>query len=140
MKRFFSLLASVFVVYSIAGFASPMFAAAPTLQGRLENVGAGAGLGTAGTGKLDPGAFEKQVGGIINIALTLVGVIFLILTVYGGYIWMTARGEEAQAKKAKDIIIMATIGMAVVLVAYVLTNFIVTRLTNATTTTAQAPK
>ena len=133
MKRFSSLLFSIFVVYSIAGFVAPAYAAAPTLQGRLEKVGAGAGLGNAG--QLDAGAFEKQVGGIINIALTLVGVIFLILTVYGGYIWMIARGDETEAKKAKDIIIMATIGMAVVLAAYVLTNFIVTRLTNAATTT-----
>ncbi|MBI5230523.1 MAG: hypothetical protein HY981_04475 [Candidatus Magasanikbacteria bacterium] len=135
MKYVFSLLFVFFVVYSVVWTVSPVFAAdpPPTLQGRLEKVGSGV---YGGTGKLEQGAFEKQVGGIINIALTLVGVIFLILTVYGGYIWMIARGDETQAKKAKDIIIMATIGMAVVLAAYVLTNFIVTRLTNATTTTA----
>lgn len=131
MKRFFSLALPLLVVCMIIG-AMPV-SAAETLQQktqkRLESVGGGV---YGGTGKLDEGAFEKQVGGIINIALTLVGVIFLILTVYGGYIWMIARGDETQAKKAKDIIIMAVIGMAVVLAAYVLTNFIVSRLTKAT--------
>lgn len=103
------------------------------ISGRLKDTGKGV-YGTAAEAKLsESGAFEKSIGGVINIALSLVGVIFLILTVYGGYIWMIARGEESEAKKAKDIITMAVIGLIVVMAAYVLTNFVITRLTTATT-------
>ena len=133
MKRFFSL-GAVFLVLSMI-MSVPLASAEATLQEKTKTRLESVGKGVYGNGALQEGAFEQQVGKIINIALTLVGVIFLILTVYGGYTWMIARGDETQAKKAKDIIIMATIGMAVVLAAYVLTNFIVTRLTTATTAT-----
>ena len=91
--------------------------------------------GEKGAGLSTNDNVEGKAASIIQTALSLLGVVFFILMVYGGFIWMTARGDETQAKKAKDIIIMATIGMAVVLAAYVLTNFIVTRLTTATTAT-----
>ncbi len=104
------------------------------ISDRLKKTGTGV-YGASESQLSAPGAFEKSVGGIINIALSLVGVVFLILTVYGGYIWMIARGEESEAKRAKDIITMAVIGLAVVLAAYVITNFVVARLTTATTGT-----
>lgn len=75
---------------------------------------------------------EEVIGGIISAALALVGVIFLALTVYGGYLWMLARENEEQAKKAMQIIKMAVIGLAVVLGAYAITFFVVARLTRAT--------
>lgn len=94
---------------------------------RLKKLGDKAGL--ANTKPL-----EQTIGGFIKGALVLVGTIFLILMVYGGYIWMIARGDEAEAKKAKDIITMAVIGMAVVLAAYAVTYFVLSRLINATGT------
>ena len=75
-------------------------------------------------GDVAPKSLEQMIGGYIKTGLALVGVIFLLLMVYGGYTWMIARGDETEAKKAKDTITMAAIGMAVVLVAYVITYFI----------------
>lgn len=95
--------------------------------------GAAARLGRVGTGVFEgqPATLETVIGGIIQGALVLVGVIFLGLTVYGGYLWMLAREDEAQAKKAMQIIKMAVIGLAVVLGAYAITYFVVARLTGA---------
>ncbi len=67
------------------------------------------------------------IGGIINAALTLVGLIFLILMVYAGYLWMTARGEADQIDKAKQIIIAAVIGIVIVVSAYAITTFVTSR-------------
>ena len=44
--------------------------------------------------------------------------------VVGGYRWMFSMGNEQTATKAKDIIIAAVIGLAIVLMAYALTTFI----------------
>jgi cytochrome bd-type quinol oxidase subunit 2 len=63
-------------------------------------------------------------GRVINTALSLVGIIFLVLMVYAGYLWMTARGEEAQITKAKDIIRGTIIGLVLVLSAYAITIFV----------------
>lgn len=75
-------------------------------------------------GDVAPKSLEQMIGGYIKTGLALVGVIFLLLMVYGGYTWMIARGDETEATKAKDTITMASIGMAVVLIAYVITYFI----------------
>ncbi|MEK7508918.1 MAG: hypothetical protein AAB568_03650 [Patescibacteria group bacterium] len=71
---------------------------------------------------------ESKVASIVNYALSLLGIVFLLLMVYGGYIWMMARGEEAEATRAKGIITMGVIGMAIVIAAYAITFFIVQRL------------
>lgn len=74
------------------------------------------------------------VSTVINIALSLLGVIFLLLIIYAGYLWMTARGNEQQAEKAKDIIVRAVIGLVVVLAAYAISVFVVEAFTKGTLT------
>lgn len=64
------------------------------------------------------------IGNVIGNILTLIGVIFFVLMVYGGFLWMTAHGESSQVDKAKETIIAAVIGMVVVLASYALTSFI----------------
>lgn len=88
--------------------------------GNLNNVSERAG--TAGA------SLESVVGRLINGALSLVGIIFLVLMVYAGYLWMTARGEEEQVKKAQSIIRSSIIGIVIVVSAYAITFFITTKL------------
>lgn len=64
------------------------------------------------------------VGIVIKAALSLVGLIFLVLMVYAGDMWMQAQGEEEKIKKARGIIISAIVGLILVLSAFALTNFI----------------
>jgi len=64
------------------------------------------------------------VGGVIKILLSFLGVVFLVLLIYGGYLWMMDRGEEALAKKARDIIKNAIIGIVIVLAAYAITSYV----------------
>lgn len=72
--------------------------------------------------------FESIIGTIITMVLGLLGVIFLILAIYGGYNWMMARGNEEMVDKAKKTITNAIIGLAVVLASYVISKFIITSL------------
>ena len=64
------------------------------------------------------------VGNIIGSALSLVGVVFFILMLYGGFVWMIARGKEEKVNKAKDTITAAVIGLIIVFASYALTDFI----------------
>jgi hypothetical protein len=66
-------------------------------------------------------------GTVISTALTLVGLIFLILMVYAGYLWMTARGDEGQVEKALGIVKTCVIGLIVVMSAYAITFFVLSR-------------
>src|SRR5574344_1091671 len=47
---------------------------------------------------------EESIIQTISLVLTFIGVLFLILMIYGGFMWMTARGAESQVDKAKKII------------------------------------
>lgn len=71
-----------------------------------------------------PTTFEI-VGDIINIVLGVLGVIFLIIVIYGGIQWMTAGGNEETIKKATALLTQAVIGLAIVLFAYLFTNYVV---------------
>ena len=76
--------------------------------------------GVPGAAKL---TLPYKIGQIINIALTFLGVIFLLLIIYGGFTWMTAGGNEQKITKAKGTIFNAAIGLIVVLAAYAITAY-----------------
>lgn len=79
----------------------------------------------------------KIVGSIVNVLLSVLGVVLLIIIIYAGFLWMTAQGEEAQVKKAKTMISQAVIGMVILLSAYAISIFIVDKLTSATGSTSE---
>lgn len=81
-----------------------------------------AGAKTAEYGKaVDP---RIAIAGIIKDILTLLGSIFLVLTVYAGYNILTAAGDESKVEKAQKTIRAAVIGLIIVLAAYSITAFI----------------
>jgi hypothetical protein len=73
------------------------------------------------------------IGKIIGAVLSFIGIIFFILIIYAGFMWMTAGGDEQKVTKAKDLITQAVIGLIVVLAAYAITAFIGTELINTDT-------
>jgi len=87
---------------------------------------------TAGYEAATETTLSENIGSIINIILSFVGVIFTVLLVYAGYLWMTARGKDDQVDKAKDIIRQSIIGIVITLGAYSVTNFIIPRVLEAT--------
>lgn len=77
------------------------------------------------------GDIGNITGQIINTALQLVGIIFLALMVYAGYLWMTAQGDESQIEKAKKIVTSAIIGLVLTMSAYAITALVTKKLGNA---------
>lgn len=71
---------------------------------------------------------------IINVLLQLLGLLSLLLIFYGGFIWMMARGNDDEIKKAKDIIIGTSVGLLVVLASYSFMRFVFEALLDATDT------
>ncbi len=71
------------------------------------------------------------VGQIISAALGLLGILFLILMLYGGYLWMMARGNEEKVDKAKDLITAAIIGLIIIVGGYAISNLVINALTKS---------
>ncbi len=76
--------------------------------------------------------FAETMGTVVRAALSMVGIIFTVLMVYAGYLWMTARGEEEKVNKAIKIIQAAIIGLIIAVAAYSITNFVVPRVLERT--------
>lgn len=64
------------------------------------------------------------IGQLIGYVLSFLGVIFMVLIIYAGILWMTARGNDQDVEKAKEIIKNAVMGLIIVLAAYAITAFI----------------
>ncbi len=80
----------------------------------------------------------QVVGKMVGAGLSLLGLIFLGLMLYGGFRWMTARGEEKYVTQAKDTITNAIIGIAIVVGAYAITDFVLKAVTDTGSGAANA--
>jgi len=76
-------------------------------------------------------SLPKTVGTLISTVLGLIGVVLIVIIVWAGWLWLTARGNDDQVSEAKNYIKNAVIGMAIALGAFVITQFVVQTLTGA---------
>jgi len=94
-------------------------------QEMVGKVGETAGIKTEG-------GLTEMIGNLINIFLGFLGIVFLVLTLYAGFLWMTAQGDDSKVKKAKDMLTQAIIGLIIIVAAYAISSFVMGSLINAT--------
>jgi len=96
----------------------------------LEETAKKAKLKIEGAEKVD--YLPKRIGQILSVVIGLVGVIFLILTIYGGFMWMTAGGNKEQVGMGVSYIKNGAIGVVIILLSYAFVTFIFNQLINNT--------
>ncbi|MFA7365465.1 MAG: hypothetical protein WCZ12_03900, partial [Patescibacteria group bacterium] len=69
-----------------------------------------------GETKDNPTDIRVRVVAIINVILTLLGIVTVVLIIFAGFKWMTAAGNEEQVSKAKKTLTSAVIGLIIILV------------------------
>ncbi len=72
----------------------------------------------------DSNFIQTRAGSIIGTVLSFVGVLFLIMMIFSGIMWMTAQGNDQQVTKAKDLLVNSIIGIIIVFAAYAITAFV----------------
>lgn len=135
MNKFFKItILSLFLSLIIIPVASPIFVHAQEVTpveieapetnnrmiDRMRMVGNIGGYDTTDGGASVP----VIVGTIINAILSIVGLVFLILTVFAGFNWMTSQGNQEKVKKSTDTLKSSVIGLIVTLSAWTIWNFI----------------
>ncbi len=76
------------------------------------------------TGGVTEYSLSQSIGVIIRSVLSVLGVIFLVLTLYAGVLWGTAAGNEDKIEKAKSILVSSFIGLVIVGAAYGITSLV----------------
>lgn len=119
------ILSSLFILFFVFNFSLANTSAAPNLKDAFNsNLNSTAEKAAYKINKDDTDALADSINSMINIVLTLLGVIFIGLSVYGGFLYMTARGNEEQTKKGQSVIVQSLIGLIIVLSAYAISFFV----------------
>jgi len=71
-------------------------------------------------------------GNVIKILLALLGVIAVVLILFGGFKWMTAMGSDEKTAEARKLIGAGIVGLLVILAAYAVTIFVLRSFLDAT--------
>jgi len=83
----------------------------------------------AGLGSQD---LSTTIASIIRVGLGFLGVIAVVIVLYGGFLWMTSAGSDEKVKQAKKVMISGIIGLVIVLSAYALASFVINSISTAT--------
>ena len=86
----------------LTAYAAP---AAPTGQYGLKDPMAGKSI-------------PEVIASVIRFGLGMVGALFLVYFLYGGFMWMTAGGDVKKVQKAGQTLTQAVIGLFVIMISY----------------------
>lgn len=125
-KQILTGLASASAMAAIAlPFAAGAVSTAP-LDVSGTGIGYGAYTGLSGTD------LRITIANIIRTAMGLLGIIAVLIILYGGFKWMTAAGSDEKVGDAKKIITAGIIGLIIIITAYAIASFVVSSLVTAT--------
>lgn len=125
------LTVGFFSVVTLLAFSATQASAAGLWDSQLGSNGSnsmGSWFGSNGT----PDDIRVTVYKIINFILNLLGILFLILTVIAGFLWMTSAGDAKKVESAIGYLKGAIIGLVIILVSKGLTIFIFQQLLHVT--------
>ncbi|MFA5188447.1 MAG: Ig-like domain-containing protein [Patescibacteria group bacterium] len=126
-KKLVSQAAKLFVIMllflAVFLFVQPVWAA--TIEPGLNTLAPYIGLTTTDV--------RVTVARIIQVALGLLGIIALVIVLYGGFMYMTSLGEADKIDKAKKILTNGVIGLIIILAAFAIASFVINNLIEATT-------
>jgi hypothetical protein len=133
-----NLIASLVVLFSfalpVAMPSSVMAAATPTPQNSL--------CGGAVDLKLDPASqcgatagtedtINDKIAKIINILSIIVGIVAVIMIIWGGFRYITSGGSSDKVTSAKNTLLYAIIGLVIVALAQIIVRFVLNKTTQA---------
>lgn len=82
-----------------------------------------------GLGEAD---LQETIGNLIRVALGFLGVVAVCIVLFGGFKWMTAGGNDEKVSEAKRLLIAGLIGLAIILSAYAIVEFVISSILEAT--------
>ncbi|MDO4872091.1 MAG: hypothetical protein Q4A27_01505 [bacterium] len=63
---------------------------------------------------------------IVNVMLFLIGVLSVVMLIYGGIQYVISTGDSGKVNNAKNTILYAIVGLIVAILSYAIINFVLT--------------
>lgn len=70
---------------------------------------------------------DKVLSGVLNTVYFAAGIAAVIVIIICGILYSVSQGDAAKTKRAKDGILYSVVGLVVIMMAFVITNFIIGR-------------
>ncbi|MFH1867098.1 MAG: IPT/TIG domain-containing protein [Patescibacteria group bacterium] len=123
-SKFLKLTSGSIIIVALVVVCWPVVASAQTAGG-LTNFAGETSLGTQVE-------LISTVARIINIVLGILGVIAIGIILYGGFLWLSSRGNQEQIAKAKKVLANGLIGLVIILTSFAIASFVFGKLYEAT--------
>jgi uncharacterized membrane protein YagU involved in acid resistance len=90
----------------------------------------------ASSDKIDPGSIgltspptdaNSVLANVLTTVYAWAGIVCIIIVIIGGFLYVTSASNASQVKRAKDAIIGAIVGLVIVIMAFVITQFVLGR-------------
>lgn len=125
------LFVSFFGLLALPAWAAPTSGAGNDVIQYLNATAIKGGLTTPEKAAKDD-AVMILIGGIINVVLSLTGIIFFVQTFYHGFRWMTAGGNDTIITESKSGLKQSIIGIVIVFSAFIISNFVINSIQSIT--------
>jgi uncharacterized membrane protein len=119
------------LVISVISFTTQNNAAA-LFSGATDQACSGANLQTADTTCSNTaGSVSSLVNTVIDIISWIVGIVSIIMVVFGGFRYVTSGGDSTATSNARNTILYALVGLVIAVLAQVLVHFVLGRAAHA---------
>ena len=86
------------------------------------------GMALAGGCVTNSPKLESTVKNIINGVLYIIGILAVVMVIFGGVQYTTSGGDQAKVTKAKNTILYGIIGLVIAILAYAIVNFVIVKI------------
>jgi len=92
------------------------------LEQAQESINSGGSAAIADSGSTD---LLGIVAKLINIFIGLLGIIFVVLVIYAGWLRIASQGDAGKVEKSNKLLVEAVIGIVIIVAAYAIANFVI---------------
>lgn len=120
MQKIKILITLVIIVMSVTFVPSVAYAQVNEIKGGVNSA--------AGSGG-DPNDINTTITAVINLLSSIVGILAVVMLIVGGFRYITSNGDSNKVGSAKNTVIYALIGVAIVALAQVIVQFVLNKTT-----------
>lgn len=68
---------------------------------------------------------DSAINGVLNTVYFAAGIVAVIVIIVSGIFYSISQGDASKIKRAKDGILYAVVGLVIIMLAFVLTNYVI---------------
>lgn len=65
------------------------------------------------------------IGAVLKSLFAFIGVIFFLLALFAGFLWMTSAGNEQKISRARAILLSSVLGIFIIFTSYIITVYVI---------------